>query len=181
MAICGHVKGLSREFGLCYSCGGKIEPSSTVCPQCNRLQLPPLNPNALLGSGDAESPPGEVAMTGTVATAAPAMPPIKKAPKPPAAPEEPTNHDIVLPALTDLPGQPALATASAGYNGTAAEVAAVAGAGEPAAADSATEPSAPSMQSMSLATVAMPAISEPLAGRSRRSAARQGQRADGQR
>src|SRR5688572_1199605 len=43
-----HVKGLSREFGLCYSCGGSIETTANLCPQCNRLQEPPPNPDVLL-------------------------------------------------------------------------------------------------------------------------------------
>ncbi len=43
-----HVKGLSREFGVCYSCGGDIERSAALCPQCNRLQDPPPNPDVLL-------------------------------------------------------------------------------------------------------------------------------------
>jgi len=41
-------KGLSREFGICYSCGTSIDPSASLCPQCNRLQEPPPNPDALL-------------------------------------------------------------------------------------------------------------------------------------
>ncbi len=42
------VKGLSREFGLCYSCGGPISAQASVCPQCNRLQDPPADPDAFL-------------------------------------------------------------------------------------------------------------------------------------
>lgn len=45
-----HVKGLSREFNLCYSCGGEIERTSNQCPHCDRLQEPPVNPDALLES-----------------------------------------------------------------------------------------------------------------------------------
>src|SRR5665213_3200966 len=49
-----HVKGLSREFGVCYSCGGAIEPSANLCSQCNRLQEPSLNPDTLLDSPEPE-------------------------------------------------------------------------------------------------------------------------------
>ncbi|HEX3355623.1 MAG TPA: hypothetical protein VHS31_01485, partial [Tepidisphaeraceae bacterium] len=47
-----HVKGLSREFNLCYSCGAEVERTSNQCPQCDRLQEPPVNPDALLESRD---------------------------------------------------------------------------------------------------------------------------------
>src|SRR4030095_8319653 len=42
------VKGLSREFGLCYRCGGSIEKDAQLCPQCNRLQDPPADPDVFL-------------------------------------------------------------------------------------------------------------------------------------
>lgn len=42
------VKGLSREFGVCYSCGGAIEKAGNLCQHCNRLQEPPINPDSLL-------------------------------------------------------------------------------------------------------------------------------------
>lgn len=50
-----HVKALSREFGVCYSCGGAIDPAANLCPQCNRLQEPPINPDTLLEGGEIES------------------------------------------------------------------------------------------------------------------------------
>jgi len=37
-----HVRGISREFGLCYSCGGSIERTSSLCPHCQRSQEPPV-------------------------------------------------------------------------------------------------------------------------------------------
>jgi hypothetical protein len=43
-----HVKGISREFGLCHGCGTDIEPSANICPKCQRLQEPPVNPDVLL-------------------------------------------------------------------------------------------------------------------------------------
>jgi len=42
------VKGVSREFGLCYNCGGDIEPITDHCPHCGRDQQPPIDPDALL-------------------------------------------------------------------------------------------------------------------------------------
>lgn len=44
----GNVKGLSRELGLCYSCGLEIAKTANQCPHCDRLQEPPINPDALL-------------------------------------------------------------------------------------------------------------------------------------
>jgi hypothetical protein len=54
------VKGLSREFGVCYSCGEEIETQANLCGHCNRLQEPPANPNLLVetrepGNGDSAS------------------------------------------------------------------------------------------------------------------------------
>ena len=43
-----HVRGVSREFGLCYSCGGDIERTSSVCEHCQRSQDPPVDPDILL-------------------------------------------------------------------------------------------------------------------------------------
>ncbi len=51
------VKGISREFGLCWGCGGEITKSSKVCPGCKRLQDPPLNPDALIERTGAEAAP----------------------------------------------------------------------------------------------------------------------------
>jgi hypothetical protein len=42
------VKGLSREFGLCYSCGREIGPCEALCPHCNRSQSLPSEVDALL-------------------------------------------------------------------------------------------------------------------------------------
>jgi hypothetical protein len=42
------VKGISREFGLCYSCGGEVQRTSTFCARCSRSQELPPNPDALL-------------------------------------------------------------------------------------------------------------------------------------
>lgn len=80
------VKGLSREFGLCYSCGGAVAKDAGICPRCNRLQDPPANPDVLLES-EAELP-------------RPAAAPVYKELKP-AAPV--AEADIVVPALGPLP------------------------------------------------------------------------------
>ena len=50
-----HVKGLSREFGICYSCGGGIEQGANLCTHCNRLQEPPAHADTLLEGGEGES------------------------------------------------------------------------------------------------------------------------------
>jgi hypothetical protein len=36
--LASKVRGLSREFGTCYSCGGDIEKHETNCPHCDRVQ-----------------------------------------------------------------------------------------------------------------------------------------------
>src|SRR5262249_43962189 len=60
------AKGISREFGLCFSCGAEIDTQANLCPSCNRLQEPPANPDVLVdsrgGNGDSsgetsEAPP----------------------------------------------------------------------------------------------------------------------------
>jgi hypothetical protein len=53
-----HVRGVSREFGLCYSCGGAIERAAAICPHCERPQEPPTNPDVLLEMRES-SPPGQ--------------------------------------------------------------------------------------------------------------------------
>jgi hypothetical protein len=45
-----HVRGVSREFGLCYSCSGSIDRTASVCPYCQRSQQPPVDPDVLLDS-----------------------------------------------------------------------------------------------------------------------------------
>jgi hypothetical protein len=46
----GQVKGLSREFGICYDCGEELPTDAAACPACSCSQLPPANPDALLES-----------------------------------------------------------------------------------------------------------------------------------
>lgn len=52
------VKGLSREFGVCFSCGDSVDPDTSRCPHCGQGQEPPPNPDALLESSpDAQAAP----------------------------------------------------------------------------------------------------------------------------
>lgn len=55
-----HVRGLSREFGLCYSCGGALQKSDHLCAHCERPQDPPVDPDVLLdvrdGAGQLRTP-----------------------------------------------------------------------------------------------------------------------------
>jgi hypothetical protein len=51
------VRGLSREWGLCYSCGKSIELTDNACPHCHKLQEPPLNPDLLLETPSRVAPP----------------------------------------------------------------------------------------------------------------------------
>jgi len=46
------IKGLSREFGLCWNCGGDVTKNARACAACKRLQEPPLNPDVLLESAE---------------------------------------------------------------------------------------------------------------------------------
>jgi len=36
-----HVRGVSREFGLCFSCGGAMDRGNSICPHCQRSQDAP--------------------------------------------------------------------------------------------------------------------------------------------
>src|SRR5438045_2351696 len=46
------VKGVSREFALCWNCGGDVAKNARACLACKRLQEPPLNPDILLESAE---------------------------------------------------------------------------------------------------------------------------------
>ena len=61
----GHVRGLSREFGMCYSCGQAIERTVTHCPNCDRSQEPPANPDALLESKEVRAANGAPVSSGS--------------------------------------------------------------------------------------------------------------------
>jgi hypothetical protein len=62
------VKGLSREFGLCWQCGAEIARQTRLCPGCKRIQQPPINPDALLDTVDAAGRNGPAAAAGPVST-----------------------------------------------------------------------------------------------------------------
>lgn len=106
-----HVKGLSREFGLCFSCGNSIETTANICPQCNRLQEPPINPDVLLDGVGVEDGTTRGSVAGPVfrelpgadpvvsPSAAPPAPPAAAAPAPAPPVPEPEDVDIVVPAL----------------------------------------------------------------------------------
>jgi hypothetical protein len=47
-ALAINVKGLSREFGHCFDCGAEMESTANICPRCQKLQEPPVNPDVLL-------------------------------------------------------------------------------------------------------------------------------------
>jgi hypothetical protein len=51
-----HVKGLSREFGVCYSCGEALDKTAANCPHCDRAQDPAGNPDALLETRESAAP-----------------------------------------------------------------------------------------------------------------------------
>jgi hypothetical protein len=44
----GRTKGISREFGICWSCGGAVQATVAACPGCNKSQELPPNPDLLL-------------------------------------------------------------------------------------------------------------------------------------
>lgn len=109
-----HIKGLSREFGVCYSCGGAIETTANLCPHCNHLQEPPPNPDVLL-----ESTSGESSRRPPVAQAAakPASPPARPAPIARPGPFSGGSSDVELAEMDDLlsddesPSRPAMGSA----------------------------------------------------------------------
>jgi hypothetical protein len=84
----GRVRGLSREFGLCYSCSAKIDPAATLCGECHKMQEPPMNPDVLLES----KPPGK------------SIPAVRREIPPPPRPadEHDAATDLVLPTLGAL-------------------------------------------------------------------------------
>src|SRR5207244_3410636 len=51
-----HVKGLSREFGICYSCGGSIDRAASLCQHCNRSQEPPADPDVFIEGQPSAAP-----------------------------------------------------------------------------------------------------------------------------
>ena len=121
-----HVKGLSREFGVCYSCGESIETAASLCPHCNRLQEPPANPDVLLESRDAHAPAVSAPQESSPAPApVPAPVPVPASVEPSRAPEpqatEISSSPLPEPGVLSEPVAPApkreLAELNAGGNG----------------------------------------------------------------
>ncbi|MBC8109222.1 MAG: hypothetical protein H7Z14_21730 [Anaerolineae bacterium] len=101
-----HVRGLSREFGICYSCGEAVEKVVPICPHCDRTQEPPADPDALLEPrGNASAMLGGVTGNshGSATRRAPITPPAQTpAPAAPAAREYEIPKDppaLVTPRL----------------------------------------------------------------------------------
>ena len=90
------VKGLSREFGVCYNCATPIDKAATICPQCNRLQEPPANPDVLLEN----APTAAAAPSPSPSPSLPATPVHReiKTPAPAPAPVPPANKPMFEPA-----------------------------------------------------------------------------------
>ncbi len=61
------VRGLSREFGVCWHCGEAIEPTASGCSHCDRPQEPPAEPDALLEPGAASAAPEMTITAGATA------------------------------------------------------------------------------------------------------------------
>jgi len=80
-----HVKGLSREFGICYSCCEAIATTASICPHCNRSQELPANPDSFLETAEA-SPARSERMNARETGAAPLV-----------------GEDIVLPPISSPP------------------------------------------------------------------------------
>jgi hypothetical protein len=98
------VKGLSREFGVCYSCGASIDRTAGICPQCNRAQDPPPNPDVLLESGKEGAAPAATATApGATGHRAPANGAAPAAAANTGRPPEPSlesgEEEFVIPAI----------------------------------------------------------------------------------
>jgi hypothetical protein len=114
------VRGLSREWGLCYSCGQSVESTDNVCTHCHKLQEPPLNPDMLLETpGRAALPPspsGEAARIDRMTSSQIVLPVLggaKPAPRqePPTQREPPSAPTPRLPTPSREPSLPAARSA----------------------------------------------------------------------
>lgn len=92
------VRGLSREFGVCWSCTNNIDPTTDVCPQCGKNQSPPPDPDTLLELPDTSRAPiyREIPQ--------PAAPPPDVPPPAPPSSTPPRRPDDVLMSIEDLAG-----------------------------------------------------------------------------
>jgi hypothetical protein len=99
------VKGLSREFGLCYFCGAQIGSQTNLCPQCNRLQEPPANPDVLVDARAEASTMSAELGAPTPAAGAPPPSPLP-VPAPPPAPASAAVSSFSAPAPAAAPPPP---------------------------------------------------------------------------
>jgi hypothetical protein len=60
--LASKVRGLSREFGQCYSCAGDLEKDETNCPHCDRVQTVAEHSDAIPKSPLAPVEPARVLM-----------------------------------------------------------------------------------------------------------------------
>jgi len=118
-SFAAQVRGLSREFGLCYACGEAIDRTANVCPHCQRHQEPPAHLDALI---DAEAPEmvvssqtttNETGMDGGTSLDLQADAPLFVAPPAPA-PKPRTPAPQPLARITPRPASPARDLAPAG-------------------------------------------------------------------
>lgn len=78
--LAAKVRGISREFGFCYSCGEKIEKTTALCPHCNRLQTLPADPDALLDIPQVSHPRPDFENPGSKQSPSGSMPGARQAP-----------------------------------------------------------------------------------------------------
>ena len=88
-AFAATVRGLSREFGLCWSCGARVDKASLSCAACSSTQRPPNSGEDLIDRGDAPPLPDAPPTDDTTA------PGVTSRPMPS------TSMDIVLPTPGD--------------------------------------------------------------------------------
>lgn len=121
------VKGVSREFGLCWSCGGDVAKNTRACPACKRGQEPPADPDVLLEPGTevnddelteamwADHVPGTPANESPRASAARPAPTFSSKPVDRLVARGGVRREVapVMEQATARPASPAVATASA--------------------------------------------------------------------
>lgn len=104
------IKGLSREFGVCYSCGGEIDAQANLCPSCNRLQEPPANPDVLVEAREMAPPPPPPAPSLQLSQPAAIAPPSLQQRQPRGGSR--SEHPFDAPAHIDIGSGPGAAAAA---------------------------------------------------------------------
>jgi hypothetical protein len=80
----GRVKGISREFQLCWACGSSIVTSAVSCARCGKTQELPPNPDALLeGESAAKTLYVDVSPKSAITTPGGSLPEASPAPEMP--------------------------------------------------------------------------------------------------